>query len=149
GSVHPATGKFVFIDRAVDVKTGTLRVRAEFANAEKLLRPGMFGRIKVDLGARPDSILVPDRAVTELQGRNFVWIIGPDNKATQRSVTVGEAVAGGTFIKEGLKGGEQIVVEGLQKVRGGAVVQPMTAAQMAQAAAAQGAKPSEAKPDKE
>ena len=71
GSVHPAKGKFVFIDRAVDTKTGTLRVRAEFPNAEKLLRPGMFGRIKVDLGVRPDSILVPERAVAELQGKNF------------------------------------------------------------------------------
>src|SRR5262249_14010304 len=88
GAVHPDKGKFVFIDRAVDPKTGTLRVRAEFANGEKVLRPGMFGRIKVDLGTRPDSILIPERAVTELQGKNFVWVIGQDNKATQRGVKV-------------------------------------------------------------
>ena len=135
GSVHPAKGKFVFIDRAVDPKTGTLRVRAEFPNSQKLLRPGMFGRISVDLGVRPDSILVPERAVAELQGRNFVWVISPDNKATQRSVKVGETIGESVLITEGLKSGERIVVEGLQKVREGAPVQPKTAAQMAEAAA--------------
>jgi len=135
GSVHPAKGKFVFIDRAVDTKTGTLRVRAEFANAQRLLRPGMFGRIKVDLGVRPDSILVPERAVAELQGKNFGCVIGADNKATQRPVKVGETLGENVMITEGLKSGDRIVVEGLQKVREGAVVQPMTTAQMAEAAA--------------
>jgi membrane fusion protein, multidrug efflux system len=142
GSVHPAKGRFVFIDRAVDAKTGTLRVRAEFANAEKLLRPGMFGRIKVDLGVRPDSILVPERAVVELQGKNFVWVISPDNKATQRAVKVGETIGENVMIAEGLKSGERIVVEGLQKVREGAPVKPMTAQEMAPAA--QAAKQAEA-----
>jgi membrane fusion protein (multidrug efflux system) len=152
GSVHPAKGKFVFIDRAVDTKTGTLRVRAEFANAEKLLRPGMFGRIKVDLGVRADSILVPERAVAELQGKNFMWIIGPDNKATQRAVKVGETLGENVMILEGIKPGERIVTEGLQKVREGSVVQPRTAAQMTQAAAQASqaeAKHAEAKPAKE
>ena len=135
GSVHPANGKFVFIDRAVDTKTGTLRVRAEFANAEKLLRPGMFARIKVDLGARPDSILVPERAVAELQGKNFIWVIGPDNKATQRPVKVGETIGENVVILDGIKPGERIVTEGLQKVREGAPVQPLTTTQMTQAAA--------------
>jgi membrane fusion protein (multidrug efflux system) len=143
GSVHPAKGKFVFIDRAVDVKTGTLRVRAQFANAEKLLRPGMFGRINVDLGVRPDSILVPERAVAELQGKNFVWVIGPDSKATQRAVKVGETLGANVMILEGIKPGERIVTEGLQKVREGASVQAVTASQMAQAAAQ--AKQAEAK----
>jgi membrane fusion protein (multidrug efflux system) len=135
GSVHPAKGKFVFIDRAVDSKTGTLRVRAEFANAQKLLRPGMFSRIKVDLGVRPDSILVPERAVAELQGKNFVWVVGADNKATQRAVKVGETLGENVLVTEGLKNGDRIVTEGLQKVREGAVVQPMTSAQMGEAAA--------------
>jgi membrane fusion protein (multidrug efflux system) len=148
GSVHPAKGKFVFIDRAVDTKTGTLRVRAEFANAEKLLRPGMFGRIKVDLGVRADSILVPERAVAELQGRNFVWVIGPDNKATQRPVKVGETLGENVMILEGIKPGDRIVTEGLQKVREGAPVQPMTSTQMTQAAQARQAESqhTEAKP---
>jgi membrane fusion protein (multidrug efflux system) len=146
GSVHPDKGKFVFIDRAVDVKTGTLRVRAEFANAKRVLRPGMFGRIRVDLAARPNSILVPERAVAELQGKNFVWVIGGDNKASQRPVKVAGAVEGNLVIQEGIKPGDRIVVEGLQKVREGAVVKPMTAAEIA---AAQSAKESEAKPTKE
>ena len=136
GSLHPDKGKFVFIDRAVDIKTGTLRVRAEFPNKDKVLRPGMFGRIRVDLGVRPDSILVPERAVAELQGKNFVWVIGSDGKATQRSVKVGGQVGESLLILEGLKSGERIVVEGLQKVREGAPVQPKTAAEMAQAAQA-------------
>ena len=145
GITHPDKGKFVFIDRAVDVKTGTLRVRAEFANASKLLRPGMFGRIKVDLGIRPDSILVPERSVAELQGKTFVWVIGADNKATQRPVQVGRQVGESMLIQEGLKPGERIVVEGLQKVREGALVQPMSGEQMASAAASSPA----AKPAKE
>jgi len=133
GSVHPEKGKLVFIDRAVDVKTGTLRVRAEFPNPAKLLRPGMFGRIKVDLGVRPDSILVPERAVAELQGKNFVWVVAQDNKTSQRPIKVGSQFGENLMVLEGLKAGERIVVEGLQKVREGAQVQPMTATQLAQA----------------
>ena len=148
GSVHPAPGKFVFIDRAVDTKTGTLRVRAEFLNPDRNLRPGMFARIKVDTGTRPDSILVPERAVTELQGKNFVWVIGADDMATQRPVQVGETFGQNVLILEGLKAGERIVIEGVQKVRGGVPVKPMTAAQLAQAAAAQAAQQVEAKPAK-
>lgn len=141
GAVHPGKGKFVFIDRAVDVKTGTLRVRAEFPNPEKLLRPGMFGRIKVDLGARPESIVIPERALVELQGKSFVWVVSSDNKTTQRPVTVGDSAPGGILIQEGLKPGERIVVEGLQKVRENSVVNPMTAAQFAEAAGENPTKP--------
>jgi membrane fusion protein (multidrug efflux system) len=137
GTVHPEKGKFVFIDRAVDPKTGTLRVRAEFANPAKLLRPGMFGRITVDLGVKPNSILVPERAVAELQGKSFVWVIGPDNKASQRPVKLGDPLGSDALILEGLKPGERIVVEGIQKVREGAVVTAMTSAQLASAAATQ------------
>jgi membrane fusion protein (multidrug efflux system) len=140
GSVHPEQGRIVFIDRAVDVKTGTMRVRAEFPNPpvppnpDPLLRPGMFGRLKLDLGLRPDSILVPERAVTELQGKSFVWVVGPDNKATQRSVTVGQQIGGSLLILEHLKPGERVVVEGVQKLKDGLEVRPMTMAQAAEAA---------------
>jgi len=144
GAKHPEQGKFVFLDRAVDIKTGTLRARASFPNPKRVLRPGMFGRIRVDLGNRPNSILVPERAVSELQGKNFVWVVS-DNKTTQRAVTVGGQVGEDSLILEGLKPGERIVVEGLQKVREGAPVNPMTEQQMAQAAAKQG----EAAPAKE
>jgi membrane fusion protein (multidrug efflux system) len=123
----------VFVDRAVDIKTGTLRIRGQFPNPDQLLRPGMFGRMKLDLGVRPDSILVPERAVTELQGKSFVWVIGPDNKAEQRKVTVGQQVGESLLILENLKAGERIVVEGVQKVRDGMEVKPLTPAQAAEA----------------
>jgi membrane fusion protein (multidrug efflux system) len=153
GSKHPDLGRIVFIDRAVDVKTGTLRMRAEFANPRKSLRPGMFGRIVADLGVRPDSIMVPERAVAELQGKNFVWVISPDNKAIQRPVKVGTQIGEKLLILEGLKAGDRIVVEGLQKMREGALVKPMTAEEMKAAEqlakAAEDAKAGEAKPTKE
>jgi membrane fusion protein (multidrug efflux system) len=135
GSVHPHEGRFVFIDRAVDPTTATLRVRAEFPNPEKLLRPGMFGRIKVDLGTRAGSILVPERAVTELQGKNFVWVVGADNKVSQRPVVAGEQIGEKLLILEGLEPGERIVVEGLQKVREGVTVEPSADAPKAEEAA--------------
>jgi membrane fusion protein (multidrug efflux system) len=132
GSIHAAKGKIVFIDRAVDAKTGTLRMRAEFPNTDKVLRPGMFARIKVEAGTRTDSILVPERAVSELQGKNFMWVITADNKATQRPVKVGDGIDGNLLILEGLKVGERFVVEGLQKVREGSPVQPKAIQQQAQ-----------------
>jgi len=119
GNEHAAQGKFVFIDRAVDTKTGTLRVRAEFPNKEKLLRPGMFARVRVDLGLRPNTITVPERAIVELQGKTFVWIISSDSKANQHPVKTGEQVGSSIIINEGLKPGDRIIVEGVHKVREG------------------------------
>jgi len=149
GAEHPAKGKVVFLDRAVDAKTGTLRVRAAFPNPEKVLRPGMFARVKVDLGVLTNTILVPERAVVKLQGKNFAWVIGADNRAAERPVKVGAQAGEQRVIQEGLTAGERIVVEGLQKVREGALVQPRTAAQMAQAAAAQAAQSPEPKTARE
>jgi len=139
GRPHPEKGRFVFIDRAVDTKTGTIRVRAEFPNGGGVLRPGMFARIRIDLGSRAGSVVIPERAVAEIQGRDFVWVIGPDNKASQRGVKRSPAVVAGgqVLVEDGLKAGERIVVEGLQKVRDGFPVQPMTAAERAAAEAAQ------------
>jgi membrane fusion protein (multidrug efflux system) len=137
GSVHPHPGRIVFVDRAVDVKTGTLRIRAEFPNpgvapdVEPVLRPGMFGRLRIDLGTRDNSLVVPQRAVTELQGKNFVWVIGADNKASQRPITVGQPVGGDFLVLDGLKAGERVVVEGIQKLRDGAEVNPLTPEQAA------------------
>lgn len=138
GRVHPEKGRFVFIDRAVDAKTGTIRVRAEFPNAGGVLRPGMFARIRIDLGNRDGSIVIPERAVAEIQGRDFVWVIGPDNKAAQHGVKRSPVVVPGgqVLIEDGLKAGERVVVEGLQKVRDGFPVQPVTAAERAAAEAA-------------
>ena len=143
---HPDQGKFVFIDRAVDARTGTLRVRAEFPNPEKLLRPGMFARVRVDLGSRKDAILVPQRAVTQLQGRNFVWVVAQDGTASQRLVVVAEEVGADLLVTDGLKPGERIIVEGVNKAREGAPVTAMTAREMA---ARSGAGPAVEPPDKQ
>lgn len=133
GTEHPDPGKWVFVDRAVDVTTGTIRARAEFPNREKLLRPGMFARVRMSFRTQQGSILVPERALVELQGKSFMWIVGADNKVTQRKVTVDPSRIGGSaVILEGLKVGEWIVVEGVHKLREGAPVQPMTADQSAQ-----------------
>lgn len=141
GRQVPDKGRFVFVDRAVDSKTGTLRLRAEFANKGGTLRPGMFARIQIDLGTRPDSVVVPERALVELQGKDFVWVIGDGDQASQREVkrlSQGPG-ASGVLIENGLKVGERIVVAGAQKVREGGVVQPRTAAQMAELAKAEAA----------
>ena len=135
GTEHSETGRWVFLDRAVNSTTGTLRARAEFANPDKLLRPGMFARGRMNLPAQPNSILIPQRAVMELQGNKFVWVVDAENKATQRPVTARSRLGGSWIIQSGLEPGETIIVEGQQKAREGAPVQPMTAEQMAQAAA--------------
>jgi len=146
GSEWPEPGKWVFVDRAVDVRTGTIRARAEFPNPQKLLRPGMFARIRLSLRADGGNILVPERALVELQGKSFVWIVGADNKVTQRPVRVAPVrVREHGVILEGLEPGERVVVEGVQKLREGALVQPLTAAQVAEAQAAERAKASHAK----
>jgi membrane fusion protein (multidrug efflux system) len=145
GTEHPEPGTFVFIDRAVDVKTGTIRMRAQFPNPKKILKPGMFARARVDLGVRKDCLEVPERAVVELQGKTFLWVV-KDGKANQISVKVAEQNGSNFIILEGLKAGDRVVVEGLQKVREGAPVNAMTTAQIA---AMKAAAAGESKPAKE
>jgi membrane fusion protein (multidrug efflux system) len=101
----------------------------------------MFARVRVDLGTRADSIVIPERAVAELQGRTFVWVVDAENKASQRVVRLGEKIAGNLHVLDGLKAGERIIVEGLQKVREGMVVHPVTAQEMAQNRSEAGPKP--------
>lgn len=134
GSALPEPGKWVFLDRAVDATTGTIRARAEFANDSGVLRPGMFARVQIALKTQQDSILIPQRAAQELQGRAFVWLVGADGKATQRAVKLGNEIGADVLVLEGLTAGDRIVVEGIQKVREGAAVQAVTAAEAAAAA---------------
>jgi len=131
GSTFPDKGKFVFIDRAVDAKTGTLRVRAQFPNSRKQLRPGMFGRIQVDLGTTTNTVQVPQRAVTELQGKSFVWTVDDQNKVSQCPIEVGNEAGENVVVTKGLSPGQRIVTDGLQKVKDGAIVQPVTASEVA------------------
>jgi membrane fusion protein, multidrug efflux system len=135
GKVHPYKGRFLAADREVDAKTGTIRISAIFPNPGNILRPGQYARLRIKMEERAGALLIPQRAVLELQGRNFVWVIDDENKVSQRKVTVGPRFGSDWVIEEGLKSGERIVVEGLQKVREGATVQPATAPPTAAVAA--------------
>jgi len=120
--VYPQKGRLSYADRQVDVKTGTIRIAALFPNAGNLLRPGQFARVRVLTEIRENALLVPQRAVTELQGSYQLAVVGADNKVQMRSVKVGGRVENLWVINEGLKPGERVIVEGIQKVREGQVV---------------------------
>jgi membrane fusion protein, multidrug efflux system len=128
GKLHPYKGRFLAADREVDAKTGTIRISAIFPNPGNILRPGQYAKVRINVEKRPGVIIIAQRAVQELQGKNFVWVVDNANKVSQRQVTVGSRFGSDWIIEDGLKPGEHIVVEGLQKVREGALVQPSTAA---------------------
>jgi membrane fusion protein, multidrug efflux system len=123
-TVYPYKGKFHLIDRQVDVKTGTIRVAAVFPNPDNVLRPGQFARVRAVTKTREKAILVPQRAVTEMQGSYQVAVVSPENKVDIRPVKVGQRSGSLWIIDQGLKQGERVVVEGLQKVRAGMTVDP-------------------------
>ena len=125
GSLYPQTGKIRFINRQVNSTTGTILLQASFPNPSMILRPGQFARVKVRVETVKDGILIPQRCVTELQGQFSVYVVGQDNTVKQRQITLGPAVGSAYLVKEGLKAGEQVVYEGLQMVRDGAVVKPV------------------------
>ena len=124
GSVYPYKGSFFLADRQVDVKTGTIRVGARFPNPDNLLRPGQFGRVRAIARIKERALLVPQRAVTELQGGHQVAVATPDNKVEIRSIKVGERTGTLWVVDEGLKPGERVVAEGLQKIKDGMTVTP-------------------------
>jgi membrane fusion protein (multidrug efflux system) len=122
GSVFPEKGKAVLVDREVNVKTGTLTVRGFFPNPHNILRPGQYARVRAELAIRPGALLVPQRAVTELQGGARVAVVGPDGKAEIRSVETGPRVRDLWVIEKGLRAGESVIVSGLQYLRPGTPV---------------------------
>jgi len=124
GSVFPHKGRIIIADRAVDLKTGTLSIVTEFPNPEALLRPGQFGRVRLAATVAENALLAPQKAVTQMQSANVVYVVGDDNKVALRTVTLGERVGGDYIVTDGIKAGERIIVEGLQKTRPGAVVNP-------------------------
>lgn len=119
----PHEGELDFIDNRLDPATGTIRIRAIFDNKRGLFTPGLFARLKLG-GARYNAVLIDDRAVGTDQSKKFVMVLGPDNKVNYRSVTLGPMADGLRVVREGLKAGEVIVVNGLQKVHPGDVVTP-------------------------
>ncbi len=122
GTVYPRKGTLLLTDRQVDVTTGSIRLVCAFPNPNNILRPGQFGRVRAAGETRTGALLVPQRAVTELQGSYQVAVIGSDNKAAIRPIKVGERVGTMWIIESGVLAGELVVVEGLQKVRDGSAV---------------------------
>jgi membrane fusion protein (multidrug efflux system) len=122
GSRHPHTGRFAFADRQVDVQTGTIKVAALFPNPGNLLRPGQFARVRAQRSVKAGALLVPQRAVMELQGSYQVAVVGADQKVDIQPVKVGERLDALWVIDAGLRPGNRVIVEGLQKVRPGMVV---------------------------
>lgn len=124
GTVHPHPGKFEFIDRNVDPRTGTILLEASFPNAEGILRPGQFGRVRAAVEVKPGAVLVPQRAVQELQGIHNVAVVDGEGMVEMRMVQTAERLGALWVIDSGLAAGDRVVVEGLQKVRSGVRVQP-------------------------
>jgi membrane fusion protein, multidrug efflux system len=124
GLVYPHEGQTTLVDRQVDVNTGTLRVQGVFPNPGNVLRPGAYVRVRTIIATRKGALVVPQKAVSELQGNYQVAVVGSDNKVQIRPVKVGERIGTEWIIAQGLKPGERVVVEGVQKVRDGMVVNP-------------------------
>ena len=122
GSIFPQTGQFFATDREVDLRTGSIRIAAMFANPGNVLRPGQFARVRVQSEVRRGALLVPQRAVTELQGIYQVAVVNANNQVNIRPVTVGDRIGSNWLVEKGLALGERIVVEGVQKVRDGMTV---------------------------
>ena len=122
GTVFPYKGRPIFVDRAIDQKTGTIQVRAEFPNPQRVLRPGQFGRVRAITEEVPDAILVPQIAVQDLQGAKTVMVVGEDSKVAMRTLTLRQPYQDYYIVSAGIKPGERVIVEGLQKVRPGVVV---------------------------
>ncbi|QFY43471.1 efflux RND transporter periplasmic adaptor subunit [Candidatus Methylospira mobilis] len=125
GSVHPYKGRFYFADRQVDVKTGTIMVATLFPNPGNILRPGQFAKVRYIDSMRTGALLVPQRAVMDVQGSNQLAVVGPDDKISFRPVQMGERYGSSWVVTSGLQAGERVVVEGLQKAKPGLQVKPV------------------------
>jgi RND family efflux transporter MFP subunit len=124
GSTYPREGRFYFADRQVDPSTGAIRLAGLFPNPGNVLRPGGYGRVRTVVRVQQGALLVPQRAVSELQGSYQVAVVDDGNKVSIRPVEVGDRVGSEWIIADGLKPGERVVAEGVQKVRPGMQVNP-------------------------
>jgi len=124
GTTYPQKGNFLLADRQVDQKTGAIRLAGIFPNPGNVLRPGQYGRVRAMTSTKHDALLVPQRAVTDLQGTYQVAVVGSDNKVGIRTVKVGDRTNSMWVIEDGLKAGDLVIVEGIQKIRPGVAVNP-------------------------
>ena len=122
--MYPRKGSVILADRQVDVKTGTIRIAGAFENPGGILRPGMFARVRAITGVAKNALLVPQRSVIEAQGSYSVIVVDANNQASIRPVKIGDRVGQMWVITEGVKAGEQVIAEGMQKAKEGALVHP-------------------------
>lgn len=127
GSDYPQSAQIDFVDPAVNPQTGTLSVRLRVENPDNGLRSGQFVRVSIGSQALPAAILVPQRAVQDLQGKRYVWVIDGESKAQQRDVTMGPQIGADWLVLKGLSGGETVIVDGAQRIKAGTVVTPQSA----------------------
>ncbi len=128
-SVHPYHGNFRVLDRSADPTTGTMKAQAIFPNPGSYIKPGQFARLRVAVAQRENAIVIPQRAIQELQGAKTVMVVDAENKVSLRTVKIGEKADKDIVILEGLNAGDRVIVEGMQKVRPGGQVNPSTASQ--------------------
>jgi len=124
GTIYPQIGTYYFSDREVNQGTGAIRIAGTFPNPSNLLRPGQYGRVRTTIRTKENALLVPQRAVSEMQGTYQVAVVSSDNKITIRNVKPSDRVGNQWIIDDGLKAGETVVAEGVQKVRPGMQVNP-------------------------
>jgi membrane fusion protein (multidrug efflux system) len=124
GSVYPHQGDFYVANRQVDPTTGAIQMAGIFSNPGNLLRPGQYARIRSATSTQAGALLIPQRAVTDLQGTNRVAVVGSDNKVSIKTVTLGPQSGQNWIIQDGLSAGENVVVSGTQKVSTGMTVNP-------------------------
>jgi membrane fusion protein (multidrug efflux system) len=124
-SIHQYSGSFRVVDRAVDPQTGTMKIQVSFPNPNSYLRPGQFARVRVAVAERENAILVPQRAIQELQGAKTVLVVDAENKVAVRTISIGDKSDKFLIVLEGLSAGERVIVEGMQKVRPGSEVNPL------------------------
>jgi membrane fusion protein (multidrug efflux system) len=125
-SVHPGPGSFKVLDRTVDPTTGTMKVEASFPNPSSYVRPGQFARVRVAVAEKENAILVPQKAIQELQGAKTVMVVDAQNKVQVRTLRLGDKADNYYIVLDGLKAGERVIIEGMQKARPGSEVRPQT-----------------------
>jgi len=126
GEVYPHQGHVVFVDRQLNSQTGAIRIAASFPNPANVLRPGQFGRVKAETELRHNAVLVPQVAVTELQGQQQIYTVGANNMVHLNNVTLGPQYGDGIVVESGLRGGSLVIIDNLQKLREGAQISPQS-----------------------
>jgi membrane fusion protein (multidrug efflux system) len=124
GSIYPQKGEFTFTDNKVDQNTGTINVRVSAPNPQGLLRPGQYAKVRAQVGVFNNALVIPRRAIMEMQGTKQVAVVGAENKVEIRNVKVGYIFDNNRVVTDGLKEGERIVVEGFLKIKEGMIVNP-------------------------